>query len=460
MKSPFASISSRLFFASVFLLPLFLGLTGFFLDRAFYQGLIAAEESRLRAHINLLSSVADMPDARDPRRSELRMPLTLIEPDFERINSGLYAYIFNDNKEIVWQSNSAARKESPSYDELSHNNTPGKMRMDELPLNGRNYFVAHYDLLWEDEQNIFHPFRFVVVHSGKSFRSELAAYRNELWRWLGAAAIFLLIAQTLVLKFGLRPLRKLAKALEAMQSGESNKIEGQHPVELQQVIDNLNQVLAREHSLRTRYRNSLADLAHSLKTPLAVLQGQLGQSTGNQDAQQLVHDQIQRMNEVISYQLQRAVSSQQTGTVRRTRLEPLVQRLIKALRKVYADKQIEIDAQLAPNSILMGDEQDMMELVGNLLENACKYGRKQVVVSSFRDDQYLWVSIEDDGPGVPPEDYDRILKRGQRLDSKIPGQGIGLSVATEIVQGYNGEIKVSRSSLGGAKFQFGIPSSL
>lgn len=453
MRSPFSSISARLFFASALLLPSFLGLTGFFLDRAFHQSLIEAEESRLRAHVNLLMSVAD------PVNKEQRLHLTLIEPDFERQNSGLYAYIFNDHKEIIWSSNSALLKEPPSFDQLSQNNVPGKMVMDEIVFNNRNYFVAHYDVLWEVAQNQSQTFRFVVIHSGKTFRSELAAYRGELWRWLGAAAVFLLIAQSLVVAFGLRPLSKLAGALQAMQSGDANKIEGNHPQELQQVIDNLNQVLAREHSLRARYRNSLADLAHSLKTPLAVLQGQLGHSS-KQDSQQLVHDQIQRMNEVISYQLQRAVASQQTGTVRRTRLAPLVDRLINALHKVYADKNIQIDKQLAPNSTLMGDEQDMMELVGNLLENACKYGRSQVVISSYKDDEYLWVNIEDDGPGVPTQDQERILKRGQRLDTNLPGQGIGLAVASEIVQGYNGKIQVTRSSLGGAKFQFAIPLSI
>jgi two-component system sensor histidine kinase PhoQ len=457
MRSPFASISSRLFFASIFLLPSFLGITGIFLDRAFYQGLIEAEESRLRAHINLLFSVAEMPDIDNPKRKGLRMPLTLIEPDFERPNSGLYGYIFNDEKEIVWSSNSASLRDHPEYRQLSHSSTPGKMIMDKLPLEGREYFVAHYDVLWEDSKSQSHPFRFVVIHSGKTFRSELAAYRGELWRWLGAAALFLLIAQTIILRFGLRPLNRLALALEAMQSGDTNKIEGKHPKELQKVIDNLNQVLAREHSLRARYRNSLADLAHSLKTPLAVLQGQLGNERGGQ---QLVHDQIQRMNEVISYQLQRAVSSQQTGTVRRTRLEPLVDRLIRALQKVYSHKNIHIDRQLAPNSTLMGDEQDMMELVGNLLENACKYGHTQVLVSSHKDDTHLWVTIEDDGPGVPTEDQERILKRGQRLDTNLPGQGIGLAVAADIVQGYNGKIQVAQSSLGGAKFQFAIPLSL
>ena len=176
MRSPFSSISARLFFASALLLPSFLGLTGFFLDRAFHQSLIEAEESRLRAHVNLLMSVAD------PLNQEQRMHLTLIEPDFERQNSGLYAYIFNGQKEIIWSSNSALLKEQPSYDQLSQNNVPGKMIMDEIVFNDRNYFVAHYDVLWEIAQNQSQTFRFVVIHSGKTFRSELAAYRGELWR--------------------------------------------------------------------------------------------------------------------------------------------------------------------------------------------------------------------------------------------------------------------------------------
>lgn len=457
MSSRFSSISSRLLFASALLLPSFLGLTGFFLDRAFNNSLQVAEHSRLRGHINLLFSVAELPEAKNPKRNSLRMPLTLIEADFERPNSGLYAYIFNDQQELVWHSNSAALKDAPSYASVSHTNQPGKMVMDQLVLEGKSYFVAHYDVLWEDAKGNSHPFRFVVVHSGAEYRAELKAYRNELWRWLGTVGIFLFIAQTAILRWGLRPLSKLAIALKAMQSGDTSNIAGQHPQELQKIVDNLNQVLEREQSLRQRYRNSLADLAHSLKTPLAVIQSNLNNAASDGDLRQIAAEQVARMNQVVTYQLQRAVSSQQSGTIRRTRLEPVAQRLFGALQKVYANKQISHRCNLAPNAIALGDEQDMMELLGNLLENAFKYGHSRVELSSSEDDKYLFLNIDDDGPGVPLEERTRILERGQRLDTNKPGQGIGLSVAAEIVRSYQGSITIHDSPLGGAQFRIALP---
>ena len=163
------------------------------------------------------------------------------------------------------------------------------------------------------------------------------------------------------------------------------------------------------------------------------------------------------MNQVVTYQLQRAVSSQQKGTFRRTRLEPIAQRLFTALQKVYAHKKMEQELDLAPNSIVEGDEQDVMELIGNLLENAFKYGNKQVRMRSFIEENQLRIDIEDDGPGVPADQTERILERGQRLDTTIPGQGIGLAVAAEIVQSYDGNIRIYRSELGGARFSLTLP---
>jgi two-component system sensor histidine kinase PhoQ len=455
-KARFSSISARLLFASALLLPLFLGLTGFFLDRAFENSLEVAEHSRLRGHINLLFSVAELSDNKSGK-NRLRMPITLIEADFERLNSGLYAYVYNGQQELVWHSNSAALLEPPHYTRLAINSQPGQMVIDQLVLEKKRYFVAHYDVLWEDAKGKPHPFRFLVMHSAAEYKAELSAYRRELWRWLGAAAVFLLLAQTAILHWGLRPLSRLAHALKAMQSGDTVNIEGEHPRELQRVVDNLNQVLAREQGLRQRYRNSLADLAHSLKTPLAVLQSKLGPDTPTDELQQIASEQVMRMNQVVTYQLQRAVSSQQTGTTRRTRLEPIAQRLLSALQKVYADKNIRHDCNLAPGSTVAGDEQDMMELLGNLLENAFKYGHSRVHVRSELEQQFVRVDIEDDGPGVPADERERILERGQRLDTNKPGQGIGLAIAAEIVSSYEGRILIQDSPLGGAKFSIYLP---
>ena len=453
----FSSIAARLLLASALLLPLFLGLTGYFLNRAFDNSLEVAERSRLRGHINLLMSVAE-PITKNSRIHSLRMPVTLGDSDFEHPNSGLYSYIFDNKAKLVWRSNSAALSEPPVFKNIAKSDTTGKMLFSTKYLNNELHFFVRYTVKWEDARGNPTPFHFVVAHRADEFMAELKAYRTELWRWLGAAGFFLLIAQTLILRWGLRPLGKLAQALKAMQSGDTSNIEGEHPQELQRIVDNLNQVLAREQALRQRYRNSLADLAHSLKTPLAVLQSKLVEGAeSDSDLQHIASEQVARMNQVVTYQLQRAVSSQQKGTFRRTQIEPIAQRLFTALQKVYAHKQMDQELDLAPNTTVSGDEQDVMELLGNLLENAFKYGHKQVRMRSFIDETQLRIEIEDDGPGVPEDQTERILERGQRLDTSIPGQGIGLAVAAEIIQSYEGTISIHRSELGGARFSICFP---
>lgn len=216
LKARFSSIAARLLLASAVLLPLFLGLTGFFLDRAFENSLNVAESSRLRGHINLLFSVAE-PEGRNGRLDSLKMPVTLSEADFEHPNSGLYGYIFNGEEKLVWHSNSAALLDAPPFDKVVTKDSPGQLVFSEQLLDKKRHFVASYAVNWEGASGKPMPFYFVVIHGATEFKAELKAYRNELWRWLGAAGIFLLIAQTMILRWGLRPLGKLAVALKKIR---------------------------------------------------------------------------------------------------------------------------------------------------------------------------------------------------------------------------------------------------
>lgn len=449
-----------MFFASALLLPVFLGVTGFFLDRAFQESLLTAEKARLQRNIYLLYSAADLPTKplKKNEKPRLIMPKELKDKDFERINSGLYAYLFNDKKELVWQSNSTSLQTPPTYDQISPTLNASESAEIIFEFDNENYFLAYSDIFWEVAKNREVPFRFVAVHDSEDFIAEKNAYRNQLWQWLGAVGVLLLIAQTAILRWGLKPLKKLAKALNAMESGDTRDIEGDHPDELQDIVDNLNQVLAREQALRQRYRNSLSDLAHSLKTPLAVMQAKLSHASADAELQQLAAEQVARMNQVVSYQLQRAVSSQQQGSHQRTELEPIVLRLVNALQKVYANKAMKVHTSLATHSIFAGDEQDLMEVIGNITENAFKYGKSQVSIHSEIKDKQLLICISDDGPGIPTEQQSRILERGHRLDTNIPGQGIGLAVAADIIHSYAGQLKVSQSPLGGAEFQLLLPT--
>ena len=441
------------------MLPIFLGVTGFFLDRIFQAGLISAEKARLQSNIYFLFSTAELPTKPLKRNEHYRliMPNELIDTDFERIDSGYYAYIFNDKKEIIWQSNSTSLQTPPTYDQISPTLKARQSAQIIFEFDNEDYFLGYSDIFWVIGKNREVPFRFVVVHDSEDFVNQTKAYRHKLWQMLGAVGILLLITQTAILRWGLRPLKKLAIALNAMQSGDTSNIQGEHPGELQDIVDNLNQVLAREQALRQRYRNSLSDLAHSLKTPLAVMQAKLSQTCSEEDLQQLASEQVARMNQVVVYQLQRAVSSQQQGSHQRTLVEPIVQRLINALHKVYADKNISATAELEEGSVFAGDEQDLMELLGNITENAFKYGKSRVLIKSKIENKELLISIADDGPGIPAEQQLRILERGQRLDTSIPGQGIGLAVATDIIHSYDGTLKVIPSAWGGAEFQILLP---
>lgn len=449
------SISTRLLLASALFLPLFLVVSGIFV-KSFENSLQAAENARLRGHIYLLFSVAELQEEED-QPPRLDMPNTLLEPDFERLNSGLYAYIYDQQGELVWRSNSSLLTQAPAFEDFGQQPEVGKLVTRLLKLSDNPQFSAHFDIVWEDSTGRGHPYRFAVTQGSDNFASELRNFRAHLWGWLGALALLLLLAQAAALHWGLRPLGRVAAALKAMQSGETQDIAGQHPRELQQIIDNLNQVLAREKALRQHYRNSLADLAHSLKTPLAVLQSKLDGNTDKEELQASLQEQLQRMNQVVSYQLQRAVAEQQQGLRHQTPVFPLVERLVAALDKVYRDKQVQTRLAIAPDSLFAGDEADLMELLGNMLDNAYKYCHRQVEVRSDTNNGKLRIVIGDDGRGVAPEARSRILQRGQRADTKWPGQGIGLAVVAEIVTSYQGDLAIEKSHLGGAEFILELP---
>ncbi len=457
------SISSRLFLASICLLPIFLGATGLVLERAFQRSLTTAAEERLQSHVYLLLSVAELEQTAEG--ATLDMPEALLEPEFERVNSGLYAIIESPTGDRpIWQSSSArllSSMPSPSAPPAE----PGRLAMDEVQLQDQPHWRARYAVIWEDDSGAEHPFQITLLRDQSAYRAELASYRSQLWRWLGAAALVLLLTQSAILRWGLRPLPKLAQALDAMRRGETGHIRGQHPRELQPIVDNLNQVLQREQALRQRYRESLSNLAHSLKTPLSVLRSHAEDSSERRQTDdplhQVVSDQVDRMDQVVNYQLKRAVSEQQQGLHRQAPIRPAAERLIQTLNKVYRDKPIDAELALAPEVRFPGDEQDLLELLGNLLDNAYKYGRARVRLSARGGGNTLVLQVDDDGPGVPEAERERVLQRGQRLDSLQPGQGIGLAVAADIVRSYGGQLSLERSELGGAgvKAEFGAGSA-
>lgn len=262
------------------------------------------------------------------------------------------------------------------------------------------------------------------------------------------------------LGWGTRSLRHLSRELDEVENGQRKALSDEHPNELLRLTRSLNRLLDSERQQSQKYMHSLDDLAHSLKTPLAVLQGVgevLSQQPANAEQARTLQTQVGRMSQQIGYQLQRA-SLRKSGLLRhRVRLAPVVQTLLDALNKVYHDKQIRVE-QIYPAELRMPVEQGALyEMLGNLLENAYRLCLGHIRISAGKSGSHYELVIEDDGPGVPASQRERILQRGARLDTQNPGQGIGTAVVKDIIESYDGQLQIEESTLGGASFRILLP---
>jgi two-component system, OmpR family, sensor histidine kinase PhoQ len=422
------------------------------LNHAYQESLEAAARETLRGQIYLLLGAAE------PGAKGIKMPSNLPEPRYSTVSSGLVGWIENTDHKIKWRSRSGELLNLAAAPPIDIDFNPGLERFFDYVIDNKTYYAISYDTLWDiNEQE--EGFRFVVMQSREPMRKEAKAYQKRLWKWLGGLALLLILVQTLIARWGLSPLRQLASDLEHVEAGQQQDLKGVYPAEIQPVTNNLNRVLRSEQAQRDRYRNTLADLAHSLKTPLAVIRGQLqsDQLHNLDQLKTLVDEQISRMSAIVDHQLRRA-SAQVVQTGRTSvKLQSVVERLCNAMQRVYTEKQLHLSVEIPDDIHFEGDEGDLMELLGNIIDNACKYGRHSVKVSAIKLNNDLQITIEDDGNGIAENIKQIILTRGARADTASPGQGIGLAVAVDILSSYGGALEINRSSLGGACFLIRIP---
>ena len=281
------------------------------------------------------------------------------------------------------------------------------------------------------------------------------------WSWfiyVLAANLLLVIPLLWVAAWwSLRPIESLAKEVRELEEHHRETLNPETTRELTSLVQNLNRLLKSERDRYDKYRTTLTDLTHSLKTPLAVLQSTLRSLRGNklsvEAAEPVMLEQISRISQQIGYYLHRA--SMRTDSMLLSRelhpVAPLLDNLTSALNKVYQRKGVNITLDISPEISFVGEQNDFMEVLGNVLDNACKYCLEFVEVSARQTDDHLHIFVEDDGPGIPQSKRDLVFDRGQRADTLRPGQGVGLSVAREIVDQYEGKILPGDSPLGGAK---------
>lgn len=449
VKKP-ASLRARLLLSAALVLLVFLGLMGFVLDKAFQQSAEQSVEEKLLIHIYGLLAVSDETDG------ELFLPEELQEPQFNNLGTGLYGIVLDEKGQELWQSPSSLDLQlAPAHIVSLHNNLEtGVQRFGRTVVAREALFYLSYKILWQGSGEKTTPYIYVVLENMAPYNNEIAGFRNSLWGWLIAVVVVLIVVQALIMNWGLKPLSRLANDLKAIEDGHQDHLEGDYPAEIDGVTRNLNLLLSSERQQREKYRTTLADLAHSLKTPLAILQ-----SAPEKDIKGTLDEQVARMNEIVSYQLQRAVTTSSNLIRQAIEVKPVVEKLISAITRVYEDKGVEIKSTIMDCNFF-GDERDLMELLGNVIDNACKYGKGRVQVEVGTPGGKggdLIIIVEDDGSGIASSDLERVLRRGERLDTQEAGQGIGLAVVNEIVARYDGQIELDDSILGGARVTVTLP---
>jgi len=307
------------------------------------------------------------------------------------------------------------------------------------------------------------PYVFKVAESLDAFNAQVAKFRRQLFSWFGAIAVIMLLSIAFLLRGMLRPLRQIEAEIAAIEEGARASLSDRYPSELQGVARNMNLLIGSERARSERYRVTLGNLAHSLKTPLAAIRALL-EEREQPEFERRANEQIDRMDEIVRYQLRKpAATANESPALVRVDIAAEVQRLVNGLRKVHHVKSPRIEVEVDPRARLRGDVGDLHELAGNLIDNACKWCKSGVRVSvaavSAEDSRAagMVLRVEDDGPGVSSDDAGVLLQRGTRLDESTPGHGIGLAIVRDIVLSYGGDITIGRSPLGGAEITVTIP---
>ena len=443
------SIKSRLTLVSMVVLVVFMVLTAIALERSVVKRALQAEEDGLQLLIYSLLAAVDQ----DSRGLSITVSEDrLFEPSLVIRNSGLYALVYNRYKREIWRSESITVR-FPAIGGID----PGEWDFQTVEHLATPYFRLGFSLQWPDVNNQLQRYEVVIWRNAVDYFEQLNRFRQTLWAWLIVTTILLLVTMYLVTRWSLRPLQKIGLEVKAIEDQKQSGFEQDYPDEIAPLTENLNILLKREQYQRQRYRNAMDDLAHSLKTPLAVLTGLSDQDAINQAQIETLRDQTERMNQIVSYQLQKTTGSSDIRISKPVDLIKIIDKLLSALEKVYQEKRIVVERNLPPQILLRMDEGDCLEVIGNLLDNAFKYGKKRILIEAGTSESRLMtLAIEDDGDGLPGDEIQQILNRGTRLDQATEGQGIGLAVVADIVESYNIELNFSAAKLGGLRSNLGF----
>jgi signal transduction histidine kinase len=441
-----SGLTSRIIILSIFWIVLALAVTALLITWLYRDHIEQHYDSHLFTHVEeLVAAVKINPDG------EITLFREPTDPRFHRLDSGWY-----------WQVMSGGQTLARS---------PSLMDRD-LDIAGLNFDENHDAQIVVDRggkalrarvvhmayESLEEPITILATAPQLQIMDDVADFRMHIALSFLVLAAGLSLAVVLQVTVALRPLKAIRSAISGVQAGAISRLPRDFPEDVQPLVDKLNSLLDHNETLLKRARTQLADLAHALNTPLTIIRNECRNVTGREG--QLILDQAHAMSGNIDHYLTRARASGQSDVFGyRTSIKSVVEDLRYAVERLYEDREIRIELCSKGDCRFRGEVQDLEEMLGNLLDNACKWANEKIEVRCRLDEDRLMLTVEDDGPGIPEEQRGSVLERGHRLDESIAGYGQGLGIVKDIAELYGGEVRLGRSLLGGLRVDLILPAA-
>lgn len=445
------SISQRILVLAAIWIAALLLLGGFALDRIVTGTITRNFDEQLAKALPAMIGAAEL----DPY-GEVRFNRSPVDPRFNEPYSGLYWQVSGEGRRpfrsrSLWDRELSLDLGTPCVEPCISRSAD--FRNEPLRIIERDGVIPGSPAVW----------RFAVAQTTLELDAQVAGVRRTLWWSLGALGAGLFALAILQATVGLMPLRGVSAALASIRSGRTTRAPTDDvPPEIAPLVNELNALLDHNQQAADSARMHAGNLAHALKTPMSVLMNEA--AAGSPDLARTVVHELSTMRRHIDHHLARArAMGRRTAATARADVWPALERLVKAIERIYAERGVVIDIAGDRSVVFRGERQDLEEMAGNLIDNAAKYGGGRVFVTVARgegaDRDFLSITIEDDGGGIPVKLREGLFERGARLDTGMPGTGLGLAIVRDVAEIYGGDVALSESEdLGGLLVRLRLPA--
>ncbi len=454
------SLALRLFFSATTWTVVILVITGVVLSSIYRAAVERAFDRRLGVYLRSLVA-----DVATPEENAGKFPQSIGEPLFDLPLSGWYWQVtrLDGSTRDVRSSRSLWDATLPHLADAGPSSTPGGARQGyaEGP-EGQQLRIVERTIDLGDEG------RYLVAVAGDASEidEEIHSFDRALVATFGVLAIVLLLTTTFQVRFGLAPLKRISEGLAAIRSGTAERLEGEFPVEIAPLAGETNALIEANREIVARARTHVGNLAHALKTPISVMMNEAASQGGDTLAVK-VREQTAIMRDQVARHLERARLAARVATIGTvTEVRPVATALARTMEKIHRDRGIAIDVDAPENARFRGEQQDLEEMLGNLVDNACKWAQSRVAIEAFlerpdpRDDRRtIRIVVDDDGPGLSPQQREQVARRGRRLDETKPGSGLGLSIVLELANLYGGGLALGAAPIGGLRAELVLPGA-